>query len=248
MPVPGAPPAWPPFRPPYVPLARRRRVVSILAVPVGLGPILFIVAHAAMMVTVASTLGGFPPDPDAPPARPPPGFARLFVAGFAAAMLVWFAWMGASLAQALVVGFWGRDAGQNVRAFGAVGLTWSPGWAIGGWFIPYANLVIPFLVLREAWKAAEAPFLPPGAWRQVRIPSWVGWWWGLWVAAAALPAVLMVPAEMLVVFGILPWWILIFPVALSLGVAAAAYVLFLRFVDTLNARHEATARRLGWPV
>jgi hypothetical protein len=211
-----------------------------------LGPLLFMVVHAAMLVTAFSTLGGFPPDPDATPPPPPSGFPGLFLAGFVTAVLVWLAWMGASLAQALVVGFWGRDAAENVRTFGALGLTWSPGWAIGGWFIPYANLVIPFLVLRESWKAAEAPFLPPGAWRQVRLPSWTGWWWGLWVATSALPGLLMAPAELLVVFGIAPWWILVFPALLALGAAAGAYVLFLRFVDALNARHAATAHRLGW--
>ena len=40
-------------------------------------------------------------------------------------------------------------------------LTWGPGWAIGGWFLPPLVYVIPFLMLRESWKAAE-PEVQPG--------------------------------------------------------------------------------------
>ena len=29
---------------------------------------------------------------------------------------------------------------------------WTEGWAIGGWFIPIANLVLPFLVIKETWN------------------------------------------------------------------------------------------------
>ncbi len=39
--------------------------------------------------------------------------------------------------------------------------TWGPGMAIGGWFLPPFLYVIPTLVLREAWKAAD-PAVPPG--------------------------------------------------------------------------------------
>jgi hypothetical protein len=34
---------------------------------------------------------------------------------------------------------------------------WSSGWTVGGWFIPVANLVIPWLVMRETGRIAAAP-------------------------------------------------------------------------------------------
>ncbi|AGL20895.1 DUF4328 domain-containing protein [Actinoplanes sp. N902-109] len=43
---------------------------------------------------------------------------------------------------------WLRRAAQNLQAFGA-DLTWGPGWAIGAWFIPLANVVLPLLMLSE---------------------------------------------------------------------------------------------------
>ncbi len=32
---------------------------------------------------------------------------------------------------------------------------WAPAWAVGGWFVPVANLVIPYLVVRDVWRASD---------------------------------------------------------------------------------------------
>ena len=41
--------------------------------------------------------------------------------------------------------------------WGIQGLGWGPGWAIGGWFIPLANLVIPKLVVDTVWSGGLPP-------------------------------------------------------------------------------------------
>lgn len=58
-------------------------------------------------------------------------------------------------------------------------LTWAPGWAIGGWFLPPFLFVIPTLMLQESWKAAD-PAAPAGAdaWRSGRSSPAV-WIWFL---------------------------------------------------------------------
>jgi hypothetical protein len=38
---------------------------------------------------------------------------------------------------------------------GAFNLAYSPGWAIGGFFVPFLNLARPFQVVREIWKASD---------------------------------------------------------------------------------------------
>jgi len=55
---------------------------------------------------------------------------------------------------------------KNHRTIGRQ-TTWGPGMAIGGWFLPPFLYVIPTLVLREAWKAAD-PAVPPAdeRWKQ----------------------------------------------------------------------------------
>jgi hypothetical protein len=46
--------------------------------------------------------------------------------------------------------------------------SWSPGWAVGGWFVPLANAVIPWLTVRDALKALGKPTALAGAW-------WLTW-------------------------------------------------------------------------
>lgn len=46
--------------------------------------------------------------------------------------------------------------------------SWSPGWAVGGWFLPVANLVIPWLTVRDALRSLGKPTALAGAW-------WVAW-------------------------------------------------------------------------
>lgn len=65
---------------------------------------------------------------------------------------------------------WLYRARLDLERRGAAGLTWRPGWAIGGWFIPIANLVIPLLVVNEIDQAGPRR---PGHWIFV---SWATVW------------------------------------------------------------------------
>jgi len=61
-------------------------------------------------------------------------------------------------------------------------LTWAPGWAIGGWFLPpFVLYIIPMLVFGESWKASD-PSVPPGddRWRRNSISPLVFVWWVLY--------------------------------------------------------------------
>jgi len=69
--------------------------------------------------------------------------------------------------------------------------TWGPGWAIGGWFAPPLVLyVIPMLVLRETWKAAD-PDAPIGdeSWRRGGVHPILWVWWVLYGIAPLVFAV-----------------------------------------------------------
>ncbi|MEV8550839.1 DUF4328 domain-containing protein [Streptomyces glaucescens] len=59
-----------------------------------------------------------------------------------------------------------------------------PGWAVGTWFIPLANLWMPYRIAMEMWMAAT--FLPhDGGQRQTR--TWpVNTWWALFVLGTLL--------------------------------------------------------------
>jgi hypothetical protein len=75
---------------------------------------------------------------------------------------------------AITVPMWMHRAFRNLPALGEQGLRWSPAWAAGGWFIPFANFVIPYQVLRVLWSSF-------GDARPV-----VQQYWAAWIGAYAL--------------------------------------------------------------
>jgi hypothetical protein len=74
---------------------------------------------------------------------------------------------------------WLYQARTNLGTLASWELDHGPGWAIGGWFIPFLNLVIPYKVVAEVakvsgWLAYGQPEY--GAPRR-RGGAPVGWWW-----------------------------------------------------------------------
>lgn len=84
-----------------------------------------------------------------------------------------------------------RVAG-NHRALGRR-TTWSPGMAVGGWFLPPFLFVIPMLFMHESWRAAD-PGVAPGddRWRSGGANPMVFVWWVLYgiVPLAFIPVLL----------------------------------------------------------
>ncbi len=48
-------------------------------------------------------------------------------------------------------------ASKNTELWDFTSRSWGPGWSIGAWFIPLANFVIPFFVVREIWQRTPEP-------------------------------------------------------------------------------------------
>jgi hypothetical protein len=88
----------------------------------------------------------------------------------------------AQLAVFLVTGFlalkWIYRVSRNAHA-AARGLTISPPWAVGWYFVPVAFLWKPFQAMRETWQAST----DPTAWPGVPVPAMLRWWWGLLLAS-----------------------------------------------------------------
>lgn len=75
---------------------------------------------------------------------------------------------------------WFHRAYSNLDALGAKGLSFSPGWAVGSWFVPILNLVRPCQVAQEIWRHSHPQHrhLPFYATSNSNL---VGWWWALWI-------------------------------------------------------------------
>lgn len=152
----------------------------------------------------------------------------------------------ATIATGVLTIIWMFRIANNVRAFGRQ-TTWHPLFAIFGWFLPPLILyVIPFLVLRELWKASE-PTTVDGTDNWKRTPD-TPLLWAWFVLFGLLPAVLFavqvgsfasggVPtgdiesvAESLDEFAAIGW--------LSAALNVAAAVVWVRFVRQLTQRHK----------
>jgi hypothetical protein len=80
----------------------------------------------------------------------------------------------AGLAAIVLVIVWFYRARKNLDAFPGAGPTLSAGWAIGGWFVPFANFVIPCRVMANIARDS--------LWKH-RTPALVGVWWTAWLVS-----------------------------------------------------------------
>jgi len=83
------------------------------------------------------------------------------------------------VATVVVWCIWQHRAQANAVVLSGGGLRFTPGWAVGWWFIPIANLWKPFQAVRELWKASHG-----GGWRTIGTWSLLGWWWATWLAGS----------------------------------------------------------------
>jgi len=58
-----------------------------------------------------------------------------------------------------------REAGHVTR--------YTPAWAVGSWFVPFVNLVVPKRAANDLWRAGAHD----------RVPGLLHWWWAMWLIA-----------------------------------------------------------------
>ena len=97
--------------------------------------------------------------------------ALVYVLVFVATAVVWAMFVHRSCA--------------NAHALGAVGMEFTPGWAVGWYFVPIANLFKPGQAMQEIYRATD-PAADPDHWRWRPVPSLLNWWWGAWVVSNVL--------------------------------------------------------------
>lgn len=83
----------------------------------------------------------------------------------------------AFIAAAIATLVWIYRANAKAHRLGAKDMMVRPGWAVAWFFIPLANLVMPFMAMRELWKASANP----GDWQIERTPITLPLWWACWL-------------------------------------------------------------------
>jgi uncharacterized protein DUF4328 len=146
-----------------------------------------------------------------------------------AGSIEWWFWITTFVVWIL----WQFRAQRAARELSSVSrFRFTPGWAIGWWFIPIASFWKPFETVRELWKASESrPDWPD-------IPTWsvIGWWWGAFLAwLGALNIASALTEEVVTPDGVIrrDEWLM---VALVMGVAAT--VLAMAIVGAVRSRQD----------
>lgn len=105
-------------------------------------------------------------------------FARGFLSDDAMTSLLGLIQFGWFAVAGICVLLWTYRAKANTRIDGARDLSFSPAMAVGSYFIPLLNLVVPLQAMRELYKAS----VDPRDWEAVHVPALFGWWWAFWIA------------------------------------------------------------------
>jgi hypothetical protein len=101
-------------------------------------------------------------------------------AGDLAALPLFFA----LIACFVLVGRWIYRTNANAHLLSDE-MTISPGWSIGWFFIPFANLVKPYEGVKETWRVSHEA----GGLHEETDSALLPWWWGLWLLTNILSTV-----------------------------------------------------------
>jgi Domain of unknown function (DUF4328) len=92
----------------------------------------------------------------------------------------------AGLAQAIVLcavvplfAIWIHRMQANTFALGVLSLQYTPAWAVGWFFVPIANLLVPYWVMQEIWCANRNP----SGWQYDTANRLLILWWLLFLAS-----------------------------------------------------------------
>lgn len=93
----------------------------------------------------------------------------------------------ATIASAVLVIIWMYRLAANHRTLHRGG-TWAPIWAVFGWILPPLLYIIPFLMLRELYKASDPTVPVGGDWKSSRVSPMVTLWF---IAYSIIPLLLV---------------------------------------------------------
>ncbi|MEO1045240.1 MAG: DUF4328 domain-containing protein [Pseudomonadota bacterium] len=76
----------------------------------------------------------------------------------------------------IIFAMWIYRAAANIYEADIPGFEYTPGWCVGWYFIPIANLFMPFQAMRQIWNASHGNFNDLKENSNILI-----WWWITWI-------------------------------------------------------------------
>lgn len=83
---------------------------------------------------------------------------------------------------------WVGMAAHNLRVLGVQGMRFGVGWTVGWWFVPFANLVLPFLALKEVYLGSE-PGVAEFDRKRSLTPGVLAGFWVCWILFTVLSSI-----------------------------------------------------------
>lgn len=91
------------------------------------------------------------------------------------------------LLSVILVAMWIHRGHARLLAYGADGLEYTPGWAVGWYFVPIANLFKPFGAMKELWSTS----LHGEGRVDEGTPGLLSGWWATWIIGNILSNIAM---------------------------------------------------------
>ena len=85
------------------------------------------------------------------------------------------------IAAAIAFLTWIRLAHHNLEPIGVRNYRFSPGWAVGAWFVPILSLYRPYQIMEEIWKGSYPRITALDAWENSDVSILLGLWWITWL-------------------------------------------------------------------
>ena len=98
---------------------------------------------------------------------------------------LWAAWTTMRIITAITFLTWIHRASRNLQALGNEAQQHSPAMAVNWWFIPFANLLMPYKVMKELWasSAPQSPAIRQNQRTKGTMSPLIGPWWGTWICS-----------------------------------------------------------------
>jgi len=78
---------------------------------------------------------------------------------------------------------WIYRANKNLHFLSSEQMDFTPGWSIGWYFVPIANLFKPYQAMKEIWNVAHRG--------ESSTHTIIAWWWFLWITSTILDRMVM---------------------------------------------------------
>lgn len=144
----------------------------------------------------------------------------------------------ANLTALVSNGIWIYRASANAAAIEPSEERIKPGWAVGWFFVPFANLWVPYRAMRQTWNSS----MNTAGGMDAGLPGWIALWWGAYILSYILgfiSAKMLWDSVDLEVYAVVNW---IDIVSAALGVLAAWY--FRRIILEVSAAQGLSQRRM----